>query len=254
MSGSDYGQAGLIGIGTPQANPTVEAELRILLEPRIAITTLRLTSASEDPLQRLRDYLERLGDSLTQYDTLRPAAFGFACTGSSYLAGRKGEARMTEKLQADFGYPIVTAAAAIAHVLNSLGARRIAIASPYPPSLTEAAHAYWSASGFQVAALHRIETGSHDTRSIYRLSSEDARAAVAPLGEARVDAILLSGTGLPSLPLIAESWNGPPLLSSNFCLAERLCAVIGRPGLDRTAWQSRLAAAIAPAKDHSHDQ
>lgn len=243
MTGFDYGPAGLIGIGTPQANPTVETELRILMDPAVAIATMRLTSSAAEPLQRLRDYLDRLEDGLRQYDTLVPEAFGFACTGSSYLAGAERESRAVETLQAKVGYPIVTAAAAIAQVLDARGARRLAIVSPYPPRLAEAAEAYWSSLGYEVAALLRVETGSSDTRSIYRLGSRDAEAAVASLS-AEADAVLLSGTGLPSLPLLAEARRGPTLLSSNLCLAERLCVAIGRQ-FDPEAWHRRLAEAIA---------
>lgn len=254
MSGSDYGGAGLIGIGTPQANPTVEAEMRILLEPTMAMAVVRLTSSAQDPLQRLRHYLERLGDSLTHYDTLRPAAFGFACTGSSYLVGRDTEKRTAVELENRFGYPIITATAAIAAVLSGLGARRIAIASPYPPALAEAARAYWREAGYEVAELRRIETQSQDTRSIYALGSDDARPAAAELCRLPVDAVLLSGTGLPSLSLIAEARSGPPLLSSNFCLAERLCTTIGRPQVNPDSWHRRLAGAVTPSKEHAHDE
>ena len=87
MSGGhyDYGRAGIIGIGTPQANPTVEAETRILLPPNALLQTVRLTSPAPDALDRLREYLLDLPQTLARYDTLKPAAFGFGCTGSSYL-------------------------------------------------------------------------------------------------------------------------------------------------------------------------
>ncbi|RYG26620.1 MAG: hypothetical protein EON93_21310, partial [Burkholderiales bacterium] len=85
MGQYDYGRAGRIGIGTPQANPTVETEFSILIPPRAALSVTRLTSAAPAPADRLRDYLLRLEDSLAAFDTLKMDAFGFACTASSYL-------------------------------------------------------------------------------------------------------------------------------------------------------------------------
>jgi maleate isomerase len=245
MSGYDYGRAGLVGIGTPQANPTVEAEMRILLPPPVAMAVIRLVSPSDDPLVRLRAYLEQLGDLLTQFDALRPAAFGFACTGSSYLVGAAREAERAAELEDRFGYPIVTATAAIAWQLKRLGAERIALASPYPIALADAAERYWRAAGFDVAEVRRIDTGSGDTRRIYALGSEDARPATEALRDTDVDAVLLSGTGMPSLALIVEAKGGPPIISSNLCLALRLCDLIGTGDPDPADWHSRLARTLA---------
>src|SRR5262249_47617237 len=105
----DYGSSGIVGIATPQANPTVEAEMRILLPPTILPVTARLTSRAGDSETRLRDYLRDLASTIAQLDTLRPYALGFACTGSSYLV-EPGEAeRIVDATEARFGYPVVTA-------------------------------------------------------------------------------------------------------------------------------------------------
>lgn len=249
MSGRryDYGRAAMIGIGTPQANPTVEAELRLILPPGCALAVNRLTSRSDDPMQRLRDYLEGLEASLEHYDTLRPDAYGFGCTGSSYLIDADAEARIVGRIEERLGYPVVTATAAIRWQLAQLGAKRIALASPYPPALSEAARAYWEGAGFDLVEVRRIDTGSGDTRSIYTLGSEDARPAAEALSRLDLDAVLLSGTGMPSLSLIADAAeSGPPLLSSNLCLANRLCDLVGLPA--PTGWRSRLAEALEPTK------
>ena len=61
-----------------------------------------------------------------------------------------------------------------------------------------------------------------------------------------VDAVLLSGTGMPSLALLADPpASGPLLLSSNLCLTMALCRAIGLPEPDRAQWAPRLAEATA---------
>ncbi|MBB5707047.1 hypothetical protein [Sphingopyxis panaciterrulae] len=243
----DYGRAGIIGIGTPQANPTVEAEMRILLPQNALLQTTRLASSAPESLDRLREYLWSLPDALARYDTLRPTVFGFGCTGSSYLMPPGFQAAMLTSLEARFGYPIVTATDAIAWHLRALGARRIALASPYRGALAEAALAFWQAEGFEVAEVREIETAIADTRGIYALGSTDAGRVTAPLSALPVDAILLSGTGMPSLRLIADAHgrSGPPLVSSNYCLAMRLCDVANISAPTVEDWGPRLAAATA---------
>lgn len=244
----DYGSAGIVGIGTPQANPTVEAEMRIILPPDVIVAVTRLTSRSTDPLTRLSSYLARLGTSLESYDTLPLKAFGFACTASSYLVGRERERAFIAELEDRLGYPIVTATDAIRWRLAQAGARRIALVSPYPPPLVEAAARFWREAGFDLAAVRRVETGSADTRSIYGLGSADARAIVADISALQADAVLLSGTGMPSLRLIADTVGSPSLLSSNLCLAQRLCALLGLPSPEVADWRARLDPATSNRK------
>lgn len=243
--GYDYGRAGVVGIGTPQANPTVEAELHVLMPPNVLLATSRLTSTAKKPLDRLRDYLEHMDRALEQFDTLRPAAYGFACTGSSYLVDPARERTLLDDFEARFGYPIVTATAAIDAELRRSGARRIALASPYPQELADAATAYWRARGYEVAEVRRIETGSADTRSIYSLGTADARPIATELATLDVDVVLLSGTGMPSLALLADPPAGALLLSSNLCLARALCRQIDAAEPDQAKWLPRLTEALA---------
>jgi maleate isomerase len=249
--GYDYGRAGRIGIGTPQANPTVESEFAILLPPAVSLTVTRLTSAASAPADRLHDYLLNLADHLAAYDSFWPDAFGFACTASSYLIDAAQERAVIDACQDRFGYPVVTAADAIDGALKRLDARRIVLISPYPAPLAEAATRYWRGRGYDLVAVAAAGdlAPDADTRGIYALGSDAAAAALARIDLAGADAVLLSGTGMPSLPLIANVQLGLPVLSSNLCLAAALCARIGTgdlldPASPAThAWHARCAAA-----------
>ena len=70
MAEREYGRGGWVGIGTPQANPTVEAEMRRLLPADIEPLTTRLTSRSDDSETRWTQYIERMEDYLTAFDVL----------------------------------------------------------------------------------------------------------------------------------------------------------------------------------------
>lgn len=245
----EYGPSGRVGIGTPQANPTVEAEMRILLPPAIAIAAARLTSKSADPAERLRHYLEHIAQTLLCYDTLRLDAFGFGCTGSSYLVAPGVEERLVGTAEARFGYPVFTACGAIEWQLRRLGARRLALISPYSPALAEAAATFWRRRGFEIVAYDRIDTGSLDSRSIYGLPSDDARPTAMAFRQLEIDAVLLSGTGMPTLKLIAEAQGAPPLLSSNLCLAMRLGAHLGCQFPDAKTWRARLNLATGKSSE-----
>ncbi len=243
----DYGSAGLVGLCTPQANPTVEAEFRLLMPDTVSPVVTRLTSRADEPRQRLIDYIETLAASLDAFDTLATDVIAFACTGSAYLVGAAREHALVELEQERRGVPVISATAAIDSALRHIGARRIALYAPYPDWLVEAATAYWSARGYQVARRGRVRTQSADTRSIYALGSADARRMLAAEAPAGVDAVVLSGTGMPTLPLVLDhpEFDAAPVLSSNWCLAGSVADALGVT-IDLDEVRRRLAAARGP--------
>lgn len=206
-----------LAILTPMANPTVEAEMRRLLPPDVAYVIGRLVSRERGSLDRLRAYAETVADALDQFGGLALRAIGFACTGSGYLVGRARE----DELAATLPVPMLWATRAIAAALEARGVKRLAVVSPYPSDLHDAGLRYWADSGFEVIHNARVEIGSNDTRWIYRLGEGAARPALADALAAGPDAVLLSGTGMPTLALL-EPDGAPPVLSSNYCLARAL--------------------------------
>jgi len=237
----DYGVRGRFGLLTPQANPTVEPEFRRLMPDGVELYTARLTSRSDDPRDRLIEYLERLPETLAQFDMLRLDAVAFACTGSSYLLGTARERQILESARQVIGAPVESAAGAILAALGRIGARSIVIVSPYPDWLRDAGVAFWQAVGLEVTRTVTVDIGRADTRGIYELQSADAAAVLDELDTRGADAVLISGTGMPSLaPLRGQRTRRPPLLSSNLCLAWRLLQYL--PADERPALPEDLLA------------
>jgi len=234
----EYGARGRFGLLTPQANPTVEPEFRRLMPADTELYAGRLTSSGADLRGRLVDYLERLPEMVAQYDTLRLAAVAFACTGSSYLLGAGREAERIRAASGVAGAPLETAAQAIRAALTRLNAQRIFVITPYPAWLRDAGVAYWQAAGLAVIGTADVPTGQvqdrkADAHGIYELQSADAARVLERVDTRGADAILLSGTGMPTLPLLRRlAGHQPPVISSNLCLAWRLHHYVAgvRPG------------------------
>jgi maleate isomerase len=245
----EYGRGGLFGLLTPQGNPTAEPEMRILLPPASAMLAARLTSSGTQLRQRLIDYVERLDEAVDSFADIPFDAVGFACTGSSYWFDAEDERRRTEAIAARKGYPVITAAQAVQAALGVLGVGTIALVSPYPEWLTKACRQYWERQGFQVSTILQMPSGSGEAHGIYGLTTPEVLAAIASRDAAAAEAILLTGTGMPSLRAILtlERERAVPVLSSNLCLAWALAGMTGEvgPGAESRlygGWAERLTA------------
>ena len=112
------------------------------------------------------------------------------------------------------------AAHAIRTWLEDRGFRRIALLTPYPDWLNDPAVTWWRDSGFDVTGTEQVDIGSSDTYAIYAQQTTDARPHVDRWLSNDADAWVVSGTGMPSLPLIRElSRDDRPIVSSNLALA-----------------------------------
>ncbi|ARN75093.1 hypothetical protein [Oceanicoccus sagamiensis] len=217
----DYGPRARVGVAVPHSNPTVEPEMRALLPDSIGVYATRLTHPSARVEDRLDHYIRHMPEAIGTFGEMKLAAFGFGCTGTSYVAGLELEDRLTAEAIERSSVPVITAAQAIRAALKALGCQSIALLSPYPDWLAEAGYRYWEAADIRIVDGLRVDPTLTDTHTIYELTSDDALAGLRRLNTSGADCIVASGTGMPTLralkTLATES--KVPVLSSNLSLA-----------------------------------
>lgn len=220
-SSPDYGPRARVGVAVPHTNPTVEPEMRALLPNSIGVYATRLTHPSPQVEERLDHYIRHIPEAISTFGEMKLAAFGFGCTGTSYVAGLELEDRLTAEAIERTSIPVITAAQAIRAALKKLGCSSIALVSPYPEWLAEAGYRYWEDAGIQIIDRLRVDPTLTDTHRIYELTSDDALTELRRLNNSKADCLVASGTGMPTLralkTLSAES--ELPILSSNLSLA-----------------------------------
>jgi maleate isomerase len=227
----EYSARALLGVAVPQANPIVEPEFSALMPAGVGVIATRLQGSSADSGQRIVQYLDNLGASIEAFDSTKPDALGFACTGTSYLIGPDEERQRVDAYAERFGFPIITATRAILDACGFLGVARIALLAPYPQWLVDASLAYWKQCGLGVTDSTRTAMDASDTRAIYKIRAPMVIEAASALVTDDADAILISGTGMPSLRVMSQLAlrSGKPVLSSNLCLAWALLRETGVP-------------------------
>jgi maleate isomerase len=218
-----------VGQIVPSSNPTMETEIPAMLRAREAIAAERFTFHSSRMRMKkvTKEELAKMdnesGRCALELSDARVDVLGYACLVAIMSMGR-GYHRISEQklhqLTVDNGHPapVVTSAGALIEGLRALGARRIAVLTPYMKPLTQLVVDYIEHEGFEVLdavsleIADNLEVGACDPCAPIEISRR--------LNTANCDAVVLSAcVQMPSLPSIqpVEDRLGLPVVSAAVC-------------------------------------
>lgn len=222
-----FGSRARIGLVVLAGDQTIEAEARRLNLDGVDWYQTRIEMDDEVTPETLTAMEARI----PQAAALLPPAFGFdvigyACTSAATLIGddRVAAGIHTAHPGMATANPINSAIAAF----SALGAKRLAIVTPYTAQVTAPVVARFTDAGFSVGAVGSFLESSDFT--VARITEASVAAGVRQVAdEADCDAIFVSCTSLRAFGIIAEleAELGKPVVSSNQALLWRLLRLAG---------------------------
>src|SRR5438094_9858797 len=228
------------GVLIPSTNTTVEIECRLVPATYQAhVGRLKSSGGSFSPSRDEDiDYQSRL------LGTARVEMVILAQTSASLFADDY-DVVVTKRMSAGAGVPAVTSAQAVGRAVRALGARRIAVVSPYSEEVNERAARYFeSKHGLETVALEGF--GATDSYAIGQLGSENARHAFARINRPEIEVFVVPGGNFPTMTSIA-AWErefGKPVVTTNQASFWAMLRTLGSG--DRVPTFGRLLAEVPP--------
>ncbi len=222
-----------VGLLVPPSNPTLEIELKQLLDDQPYLYVSRLPVFPDcDLAERNRRYLQEYLDTSLRFGKLPLSAILVGLTGSNYASGPGEDRRFCDELSARLNVPFVTTSLAILELLHHLQFKRLHLELPYPQWLINEAKCYWEQAGIEVVAANSI-LDALQVQDAYAIDSEALEDYLQSLTFQDGAPVLLSGTGMRTVGVIEDLIDRypAPLLSSNLAAARWLLSRCGDRGL-----------------------
>lgn len=200
------------GILIPSTNTTCEIELG-RLPADLQAHTARLGKGGDPPFSPSLDADVAYQSKLLGH--ARVEAIALAQTSASLFADDYDEVTVKRMTEAS-GVPSLTSAQAIGRALRALGARRIAMATPYSDEVIARAKRYYETKyGISVVASESL--GATNSYAIGKMDAGVAQAAFGRIDRPDIDALVVPGGNFPTMDRIAQ-WEqqfGKPVITTN---------------------------------------
>jgi maleate cis-trans isomerase len=156
--------------------------------------------------------VDNIGASIELLAMVNPDVIVVAHTATSYYLGRQGELDLLARLQKSTGRRVVTAFGSVVRALERLNIRRLALGTPYSSETTLQGKGHLEAHGFEVVSFANLQ----GVVNIYDETAERAYRLARLVDKENAEAVFLSGTGMPTLPVLEllEQDLGKPIISS----------------------------------------
>jgi len=211
-----YGWRGKIGLIVPSTNTINEPEFWRMAPEGVTIHTARvllLGKATTESYYAMADALDRAAKELA---TAEVDVVAYGCTSGSIICPLP---ELLDGMARNVNAPATAAAGAVVAALRALGARKVAVATPYVSFVNESEKRFLEEYGFEVTSLHGLELGEtqEERRGIGRVPARHVYSMARTVDRPEADAIFVSCTNLATLEVIADIERdlGKPVVTSN---------------------------------------
>lgn len=211
-----------VGLIVPSSNVTMETEIPAMLRAREAVAPerftfhsarMRMQQVTPEQLKKMDADSERAARELAD---ARVSVMGYACLVAIMSQGhgyhRTSEETLSRVARDETGeaLPVVSSAGALVEALEHLGARKVAVLTPYVKSLTATVCGYIDSEGIEV--VDSISREEPDNLKVGQLDQDELVRLAGQVDTSEADALVISAcVQMPSLQALAHVQQTSPI-------------------------------------------
>jgi maleate cis-trans isomerase len=216
-----YGSKGRIGLVVPANNSVIEPEFWKVLPEGYAVYATRIMAKGDLTPEAIHLMERDAGAAVDAVAATGVDVIAYCDMVTTFIMEPGWNEAAVQHFSAAVQVPCISAWTALRDALAKLGARRLAIGTPYPQAIHATVPGFFESRGFTVASHATLDVLS--MREVPTIGPERLAAFLRRLDTSACDAIVLLATDLPSFGSIAalEAEYGVPVLTSNQTLLWR---------------------------------
>jgi maleate cis-trans isomerase len=211
-----------VGLMVPINNTTYEREMLGWLPAGSTCMTLKIPrGAGLLTPETLPAYMESALELARQFDGADLDLVVYGCTAAGFISGPAGDASLAAKLAQVSGKPVVTTSRSMVLSLQEIGARDIALVTPYQDAVNDQLKAFLADGNIRVRRFASFYADNVD--ALGRISADEVAALARETMDADCDAMFIACAQLPTQPILEELNRefGRPVLSSIWSTTQR---------------------------------
>jgi len=196
-----YGERGKIGLIVPSANTVMEPEFSKMAPAGIATFATRMF-LKEVKVETLAKMAEEVDRAVRELSTAQVDVLVFGCTSGSLLKGPEWDKQIVSRMKKASRIPSITTSGAVIKALEAIGARRIAVATPYLDELNIRVKQFLEQYSFEITATRglgiseAVEIGNQYPKTAYDLAKRVYRPGT--------DTVFISCTDFRTIEIIEK--------------------------------------------------
>lgn len=228
-----------VGLIVPSSNTTMETELPELFRRQSEATGHRYTFHSARAgmktvnREELAAMVGKAADCAASVSDADVDVIAYACLVAVMAQGPNahvGSEQTIADAAANNGHPaeVTSSAGALVRTLQEMGARRIAMVTPYVPALTQTVADYIEGAGIEV--VDSVSLSVDNNLEVGRLDPQQLPGIAQKLNREGVDAVILSAcVQMPSLAAVqtAEDQLGVPVITAAVATTYEILKALG---------------------------